>query len=146
MTSHTKPANTNTTGIFKLAIHDLPALKEAAEELGQAFFTVDLHQAQNVPGFIKAFKNGINFPEWFGDNLDALYDCLTDLSWHPASGYVITLSGAQLLTSNPTSFAALNEVLASVVEEWETRNIPFRIFYLLDHPTDGKQDAASSTS
>ena len=130
MTAHDKkPEN---AGIFRLERKDLPALRQAADELKQAFFSVDLGHAKNVPGFIKALKRDLDFPDWFGGNLDALYDCLTDFSWHPAPGYVITLDGSEALRANPTSFAAFNEVLASAVEAWQTRNIPFRIFYLQD--------------
>ena len=135
----TLPANENPTrnapaGVFKLSRKDLPALRKAAEQLKQACFHVDLQNAKNVPSFIKALKRDLNFPGWFGGNLDALHDCLTDFSWCPASGYVITLSGCELLCGNPTSFAAFNSVMASVVEAWEARNIPFRVFYVQDDP------------
>jgi RNAse (barnase) inhibitor barstar len=127
--SQDKPKN---AGIFLLARQDLPALQQAADELKQAFFSVDLGNARNVPGFIKALQRDLVFPDWFGGNLDALHDCLTDFSWHPAAGYVITLDGSEALRANPTSFAILNEVLASVIEAWQARDIPFRIFYLQD--------------
>ena len=120
------------TGIFRLDRKDLPALQAAARELGQAFYLVDLSHACNVPGFIKAMRRDLQFPEWFGGNLDALNDCLTDFSWRPASGYVIALSGSEMLRATPTSLATLNEVLSCAVEEWERRDVPFRIFYLQD--------------
>jgi RNAse (barnase) inhibitor barstar len=126
--------NSSTAGIFRLARKDLPALRQAADELKQHFFSVDLEDAHNVPGFIKALSRDLDFPDWFGGNLDALHDCLTDFSWHPAPGYVITLTGSATLRANPTSFAAFNQVLASAVEAWQARNIPFRIFYLHDDP------------
>ena len=132
--THEKQANNSTAGIFRLARKDLPALRQAADELKQHFFSVDLEDAHNVPGFIKALSRDLDFPKWFGGNLDALHDCLTDFSWHPAPGYVITLTGSESLRSNPTSFAAFNQVLASAVEAWQARNIPFRIFYLHDDP------------
>lgn len=119
-------------GIFLLARQDLPALRQAAAELKKALFSVDLANARNVPGFIKALKRDLDFPDWFGGNLDALHDCLTDFSWHPAAGYVITLDGSEALRANPTSFAIFNEVLASVIEAWQARDIPFRVFYLED--------------
>ena len=119
-------------GIFRLARKDLGALRQAAADLGQAFFLVDLSQARNVPGFIKAMKRDLQFPAWFGNNLDALNDCLTDFSWHPACGYVIVLSDSGMLRATPTSFAALNEVLSCAVDAWNARQVPFRIFYLQD--------------
>lgn len=135
MTSpHSQPSPTPNrhAGIFRLNHEDLPALREAAKELGQAYFCVDLKNAHNVPGFIKALKRDLQFPDWFGGNLDAAYDCLTDLSWHPATGYVITLAASAPLRANPTSFAALNEILSCAVETWQARGIPFMVFYLPD--------------
>ena len=127
MTQDNRPA-----GIFRLAAKDFGALQQAAAQLGQAFYRVDLSQARNVPGFIKAMKRDLQFPEWFGNNLDALNDCLTDFSWRPAPGYVIVLSGSETLRATPTSLAALNEVLSCAVDAWNARGIPFRIFYLQD--------------
>jgi hypothetical protein len=126
------PGEERSAGIFRLARKDLPALRQAADELGQAFFSVDLRGAHNVPGFIKALARDLEFPTWFGGNLDALHDCLTDFSWHPAPGYVIALDGSETLSANPTSFAAFNAVLGSAVEAWQARTIPFRIFYVHD--------------
>ena len=137
-----KPQN---AGIFLLARQDLPALRQAADELEQAFFSVDLGSARNVPGFIKALKRDLDFPDWFGGNLDALHDCLTDFSWRPAPGYVITLDGSETLRANPTSFAIFNEVLVSVIEWWQEKNTPFRVFYLHDAPAT-RRDPSSAKS
>ena len=136
---------TGKAGIFLLARQDLPALRQAADELEQAFFSVDLGSARNVPGFIKALKRDLDFPDWFGGNLDAVHDCLTDFSWRPAPGYVITLDGSETLRANPTSFAIFNEVLVSVIEWWQERSIPFRVFFLHDAPAI-RRDSLSAES
>jgi len=128
------PQQNSSAGFAKLARKDLPALLKAADELKMAVFNVDLKNARNVPGFIKALQRDLNFPGWFGGNLDALHDCMTDFSWYPAPGYVITLTGSEALSANPTSFAAFNAVLSSVVEEWKMRSTPFWIFYVQDDP------------
>lgn len=127
-------ASAGDAGIYRLARADLAALKQAAVELGQAVFEVNLEKARNVPGFIRAMSGALDFPEWFGGNLDALHDCLTDLSWRPATGYIITLDRSEALRANPTSFAMFNEVLASASDAWRPRGIPFRVFYLYDDP------------
>lgn len=128
-----RPQKPATSGIFKLARADLDGMLQAADELKLACFHVDLKDARNVPGFIRAMKRDLKLPEWFGNNLDALNDCLTDFSWHPAPGYVILLDGLSSLSASPTSFAAFNQVLASAVEEWKLRDIPFWVFYLTDN-------------
>lgn len=136
-------AGSGDTGIFRLARNDLAALRQAADELNQAFFSVNLENARNVPGFIRAMSRDLGFPDWFGGNLDALHDCLTDLSWHPASGYIIALDGYGALRSNPTSFAMFNEVLASAAEAWQARKVPFRVFYLQDDAATTRRQTPS---
>ena len=140
------PGTAPTVGIFRLARKDLPALKLAADELEQAFFTVDLRQARNVPGFLRALRRDLAFPEWFGNNLDAAHDCLTDFSWRPAPGYVIVLTGSDSLRANPTSFAAFNEVLASAVEAWQSRDVPFRVFYVPDDSANPSHPPSSNAA
>lgn len=31
-------------------------------------------------GLHRAFREALTFPQWYGNNLDALYDCLTEIS------------------------------------------------------------------
>lgn len=40
---------------------------------------------------IAAIAEALSFPNWFGHNLDALHDSLTDLSWLPAGEYVLVV-------------------------------------------------------
>ena len=40
---------------------------------------------------IAAIARALSFPDWFGQNLDALHDSLTDLSWLPAGEYTLVV-------------------------------------------------------
>ncbi|MFC6090625.1 barstar family protein [Saccharothrix lopnurensis] len=42
---------------------------------------------------VAAIAEALDFPDWFGHNLDALYDSLTDLSWLPAGEHVLVWEG-----------------------------------------------------
>lgn len=54
----------------------------------------------------------LGFPEWAGRNLDALYDCLTDLSWLPKGEHVLIWSGSEALAQHdPKAFRGINSVL-----------------------------------
>ncbi|MGH3609345.1 MAG: barstar family protein, partial [Pseudonocardiaceae bacterium] len=33
--------------------------------------------------------SALDFPAWYGRNLDALHDCLADLSWQPIGEHVL---------------------------------------------------------
>lgn len=52
------------------------------------------------------------FPEWSGRNLDALHDCLTDLSWLDEGEHVLVWSGHQALAEHdPKGYRRLTETL-----------------------------------
>jgi RNAse (barnase) inhibitor barstar len=60
----------------------------------------------------------LQFPHYFGENWDALHDCLADLSWLGADGVVICLADAdQLLTKAPGELKRLADVLQSAAKE-----------------------------
>jgi hypothetical protein len=45
---------------------------------------------------IAAIAKALDFPDWFGQNLDALYDSLTDLSWLPEDDEYVLVVPANL--------------------------------------------------
>jgi barstar (barnase inhibitor) len=67
---------------------------------------------------LENIATALAFPEWFGQNWDALEDCLTDLSWNPAGGYV-------LIFENARSGDVMTDILASAAEFWRGRDKPF---------------------
>lgn len=59
----------------------------------------------------------MSFPEWSGRNLDALYDCLTDLSWLPAGEHVLIWSGHhKLATRDPKAYEGISAVLRDAAQ------------------------------
>lgn len=66
------------------------------------------------------------FPAWFGRNWDALSDCLVDLSWCPADGYVVLVEGwPAFVAESPTDAATLAAILEHAASEWSDRGTPF---------------------
>ncbi|GAA1950509.1 barstar family protein [Amycolatopsis minnesotensis] len=60
-----------------------------------------------------AIASALSFPDWFGRNLDALYDCLTDLSWLPSGEHVLIWVGSDALkTADPKAYLAIRGVLS----------------------------------
>ncbi|HXE18501.1 MAG TPA: barstar family protein [Castellaniella sp.] len=50
----------------------------AAAEAGLSAFVVNCDRARNRSAVLRAVVKAIDYPEFFGGNLDALYDCLCD--------------------------------------------------------------------
>jgi RNAse (barnase) inhibitor barstar len=64
-----------------------------------------------------ALAKTLSFPDWFGHNLDALYDCLTDLSWLPTGEHVLIWTHSEVLAkADPSGYRAIREVLDDAVE------------------------------
>jgi RNAse (barnase) inhibitor barstar len=73
------------------------------------------------PVLLKAIAAALEFPDWFGENWDALEDCLSDLSWREATGHVLLFEGAKV----DDDFGVLVDVLTSAAESWAARGKPF---------------------
>lgn len=50
----------------------------AAKAAGMAALVVDCDRARSRSAVLRAVVKAVDFPEFFGGNLDALYDCLCD--------------------------------------------------------------------
>lgn len=71
-------------------------------------------------GLFAEFATQMEFPEYFGNSFNALRDCLSDLAWLSADGYVVVVRDAMAILAGEkqTDFAALLDLLQSVCGEW----------------------------
>ncbi len=122
-------------GIYHLPPSGLKTLGKAAESLDYAYFTVDFQESGELKSALGILGEKLAFPEYYGANLDALSDCLTDFSWNEAAGYVLVISGADALHAEGDVFGRLNAVFAHAIDEWRGQKTPFWIFY--DMRADG---------
>jgi len=107
-------------------------LMHAAEGAGQHFLYAELSSAQSKQEVLDKIAESFLFPNHFGKNLDALYDCMTDLV-HKAGtqpGFVVVL---EQLPDNPRFDREAREQLLDVFRDaadfWAERRIAFRCFY-----------------
>ena len=107
-------------------------LMQAAGTAGQHFLYANLAQAQSKQDVLEQIATDFTFPVHFGKNLDALYDCMTDLV-HKAGqqpGFVVVL---EQLPDNPRFDREAREQLLDVFRDaadfWGERRIPFRCVY-----------------
>jgi RNAse (barnase) inhibitor barstar len=107
-------------------------LMAAAQAAGQHFLYANVGSAQSKQDVLDAIAQAFTFPAHFGKNLDALYDCMTDIV-HKAGaqpGFVVVL---EQLPDNPRFDREAREQLLDVFRDaadfWSERKIPFRCFY-----------------
>ena len=80
--------------------------------------------------FLDALAVGFSFPGYFGRNWDAVDECLRDLSWLPADGYVLVVRGAEeLWRRDPRLPAKLVRSWLFCAEAWARRETPFHLVF-----------------
>lgn len=107
-------------------------LMSAAQDLGHHFLYANLAKAQTKQEVLEQIAEHFLFPAHFGKNLDALYDCMTDLVHKSGAqaGFVVVL---EQLPDNARFDREAREQLLDVFRDtadfWAERKIPFRCFY-----------------
>jgi hypothetical protein len=108
----------------------------------EAFRKSKFHVA-TVPGSVlasdaelfDALASAFAFPDYFGHNWDALVDCLGDLEWLEAEGYVLVIDDADASgLSEP--LARLLQIWPSVAQGWSAEGKPFHLVGLLQRYGD----------
>lgn len=104
---------------------------QAATDAGLTAIVVDCDRARSRSAVLRAVAKAVDFPEFFGSNLDALYDCLSDTVIDQRSGLFLWFyrlhTGDPLLADDAKAvldvcadvvdFAANNERVFSYVVE-----------------------------
>ena len=107
-------------------------LMSAAHTAGQHFLYANLTNAQSKQDVLDKIAEAFLFPLHFGKNLDALYDCMTDLVHRSGAqpGFVVVL---EQLPDNPRFDREAREQLLDAFRDaadyWAERRIAFRCFY-----------------
>jgi RNAse (barnase) inhibitor barstar len=82
-------------------------------------------QCATKDGLLDEFARGLEFPEYFGKNWDALEDCLTDLEWLSAEAFVLIIMNAdQLLKKHQAEMKTFAGILASAAGRWVAADPP----------------------
>lgn len=123
-------------GVFHLPSAGREAMQQVVQEAELVFHLVNLDDGEEIDEAFEAIAAGMKFPEYFGHNFDALYDCLTDLTWQDSSATVIILTGCDALyASAPEDWETLINVFVAAAEFWRDEDVPFWVF--IDMRADG---------
>lgn len=123
-------------GVYHLPASGADGLVTAAASCNFAVFRIDLAAAQDKDALLQAIATAMGFPEWFGHNWDALLDCLADLGWRPADGYVVILEHCDGIHGRAEAdFVAALQVIEEAANEWREQGVPFWCF--VDMMADG---------
>ncbi len=107
-------------------------LMRAAQDAGHHFLYTNLRGAKTKQDVLDVIARDFLFPDHFGKNFDALYDCMTDLVHKSGAqrGFVVVLE--QLPDNRGFDREAreqLLDVFRDAADFWADRKVPFRCFY-----------------
>lgn len=123
-------------GLYHLPPTRRASIVASAEKYHFPLLSADLSEHQSMEATLRKLGSALKFPIWFGANLDALFDCLSDPDWLPAKGHVIILSGVDSVrAADPDDFATLIEVFQAASESRREAGSP--LWILIDTPARG---------
>lgn len=127
--------NAHAAGLVALAPGHAPTLLAAATQLRFRAWQITLANAPDEAALMHLLGQQLGFPDWFGHNRDALADCLLDLSWSEAPGYLLLLNGfVGFAARAPEAAQALLDILADAASAWADDDIPFWVVFDGDAP------------
>ncbi len=119
--------------VLPLSAYNLADLRRAAESSDQTFLYADCSDAHDKKAVLAAIARGFSLPEHFGMNLDALYDCVTDLAPDRKAdkpGFVVVLDRMPQGEGFDTKArAALLDVFRDAADYFDDHATAFRVFY-----------------
>ena len=99
------------------------AIEDALRGSKLSLARIALQDVTDKVALLRRIAARLDFPAWFGENWDALEDCLTDLSWRAGEGNVLVVEGFQFLPAG--DLGVLVDVMISAAEFWAGRGKPF---------------------
>jgi RNAse (barnase) inhibitor barstar len=129
-------ADVGRAGVYHMPHMDKAPILAGAETNGFATFRIDLTKAGDKKQLLQEIGRSLDFPEWFGHNFDALADCLGDMAWRPAEGYLVMLEHCDGIHGLAESdFVAALQVFQQAADDWREQGIAF--WCLVEMQADG---------
>jgi RNAse (barnase) inhibitor barstar len=119
-------ADPERAGAYFVDTRDREALLEAGRALHFRVQAIDLRACTDTDAVLREIAETLEFPDWFGGNLDALADCLNDLSWLAAPGYLLVLEHIGAWREQAAEdVEAVVEILQDAAARWGADDVPF---------------------
>ena len=78
--------------------------------------------------FLNACGEAMSFPAYYGHNWDALDECITDLEWCPAQGYVLLYDHVERFAGDePEQWSIALDILREATNYWHNANKPMYV-------------------
>jgi RNAse (barnase) inhibitor barstar len=113
-------------------------LGKAAKSKGLAFFHLEGKRIAKKDQFLNHAAIAMKFPDDFGKNWDAFYDCLTDLDWVDGKGFVIYFDHTDGFAEHHESqLETVIELFEDAVNYWKAEGRPMTVLLSGEHAPGG---------
>ncbi|MFT4173780.1 MAG: barstar family protein [Rhodocyclaceae bacterium] len=130
-------ARVDAAGLYQADEEAARVAFNAATPLGYNAYRIDLGLATDKHSLLSLFARSLHFPDWFGDNWDAAAECLTDLSWEEADGYMLILQRVEALRKfDARTLDTFYDVLREAADVWRQDGTPFWVL-IVDENDNG---------
>lgn len=116
-------------------IHFVPDIDSISLDDGDyKIVKIDASRIASEIDLLKVLAAGLNFPDYFGENWDALDECLRDLEWFPSErGWVLIVENSKQLWKENTELAGkLIKSWLMSAEEWSKEQKSFHLVFVLN--------------
>ncbi len=69
-------------------------------------------------GMMQEWGAALQFPYYFGENWDSFEECLNDLSWLPARGYIFAVTHTDRMLHDTQEFTTALHILDAAAKRW----------------------------
>ncbi len=116
-------------GIYRLTSRARPSsVLAAVADHGWQGFYLDGRSIADKEAFLQAGAEAMHFPAYFGHNWDAFEECVTELTWRPAPGYVLLYDKmARFANGDPQEWAMAQSILEDATNYWQAQSVPFYV-------------------
>lgn len=128
MSANTANLTASRCGIYRTPPH-IDTVRKSATAAGLTWLEMPLAAVTAKAQFLALCKTQMKLPPHFGENWDALADCLRDFEWLKSKGYVLHLSGGEnFARAAADDYHTALAVLREAADFWKGRGTPFVVF------------------
>ena len=130
-----KLVESGASGVYRHHSALADAALGVAAHRGMRVEKVVLAGARDKNAFLNTVARALVFPDYFGHNWDAFYDCLVDLEHGKGEGLLLLLRDASAFArAEPDEFAAAVDALQDAAEFWEGEQKTLLVVFELEAP------------
>lgn len=102
------------------------------EPLGLVVMEGSVSEVKTDKELFAVVSAAMQFPDYFGNNWDALDECLGDMDWLPSDGYLLVLRDATKgWSQNPYVLGRFVTSWLEASEYWMENHIPFHLVFVM---------------